>query len=111
MHHVEGTVFLDDVPRILAIDGYRMEIVPEGLLLLIFNDDRPGVIGLVGTLFGDHQINIADMALSRRAKTALMLLKIDGEVPQVVIEKLKNAEAILSVRTVQLAPLRKEEAK
>ncbi|HKQ49461.1 MAG TPA: phosphoglycerate dehydrogenase [Phycisphaerae bacterium] len=109
VHHVEGAVFLDGVPRILAIDGYRMEMVPEGLLVLIFNDDRPGVIGLVGTLFGDHQINIADMALSRRARTALMLLKIDGAVPEAVLEELKNAAPILSVRTVQLAALRKEE--
>jgi D-3-phosphoglycerate dehydrogenase len=110
VHHVEGTVFLDGVPRILAIDGYRMEMVPEGLLVLIFNDDRPGVIGLVGTLFGNHQINIANMTLSRRAQTALMLLKIDGAVPESVLDELKRAEPILSVRTVQLPPLRKEEA-
>ncbi len=110
VHHVEGTVFLDGVPRILAIDGYRMEMVPEGLLVLIFNDDRPGVIGLVGTLFGNHQINIADLTLSRRAKTALMLLKIDGTVPPNVLDELKQSDAILSVRTVPLPPLRKEGA-
>lgn len=110
VHQVEGTVFLDGIPRILAIDGYRMEMVPEGLLVLIFNDDRPGVIGLVGTLFGNHQINIAGLTLSRRAKTALMLLKSDGTVPANVLDELKQSDAILSVRTVQLPPLRKEEA-
>jgi D-3-phosphoglycerate dehydrogenase len=102
---VEGAVFLDGRPRILAIDGYRMEMVPEGLLVLIFNDDRPGVIGLVGTLFGDHHINIADLFLSRRDKTALMCLKIDGWVPENLIEQLRRSPAILSVRTVTLPAL------
>jgi D-3-phosphoglycerate dehydrogenase len=104
-HAVEGAVFVDGRPRVLAIDGYHMEITPEGLLVLIFNDDRPGVIGLVGTLLGDRGINIADMVLSRRAKTALMLLKIDGEAPGEVLEALRGAEPILSVRAVRLPPL------
>lgn len=104
-HLVEGAVFLDGRPRILAIDGYRMEMVPDGLVVLIFNDDRPGVIGVVGTLFGDHHINIADMFLSRRDKTALMCLKIDGQVPDSLVEQLRHSPAILSVRTIRLPPL------
>lgn len=101
-HEVEGAVFSDARPRILAIDGYRMEMVPEARLVLIFNDDRPGVIGLVGTVFGDHRVNIADMALSRRGETALMVLKIDGDVPGAALDALRAAEPILSVRMVQL---------
>jgi D-3-phosphoglycerate dehydrogenase len=104
-HSVEGAVFADGRPRILAIDGYRMEMVPEGLLVLIFNDDRPGVIGLVGTLFGDHHINIADLFLSRRAKTALMSLKIDGTVPDALLDQLRGSPSILSVRAVPLPAL------
>ncbi|RIK67328.1 MAG: phosphoglycerate dehydrogenase [Planctomycetota bacterium] len=104
-HSVEGAVFQDGLPRILGIDGYRMEMVPEGLLLLIFNDDQPGVIGLVGTLMGTHRINIADMTLSRRARTALMLLKIDGGVPEAVMDELRGkSPPILSVRAVTLPP-------
>ncbi|MBK8268144.1 MAG: phosphoglycerate dehydrogenase [Planctomycetes bacterium] len=101
-HEVQGAVFLDNRPRILAIDGYRMEMVPEGCLVMIFNDDRPGVIGTVGTLFGERGINIADMMLSRRDKTALMVIKSDGNVPDVVTEELKKSSAILSVRVVSL---------
>ncbi len=104
-HQVEGAVFQDARPRILAIDGYRMEMVPEGRLVMIFNDDRPGVIGLVGHLFGDHQINIADLFLSRQEKTALMVLKCDADVPDNVLQELRQAEPILSVRTVRLPPL------
>lgn len=104
-HTVEGAVFQDGYPRILGVDGYRMEMIPDGLLVLIFNDDRPGVIGLVGTLLGNHRINIADMFLSRRAKTALMVLKIDGTVPDPVLDELRSSPAILSVRTVTLPAL------
>lgn len=102
-HTVDGAVFQDGLPRVLAIDGYRMEIVPDGLLVLIVNDDQPGVIGLVGTLFGRRRINIADMTLSRRARTALMVLKIDGQVGDEVLDELRAASpSILSVRTVTL---------
>lgn len=104
-HEVEGAVFNDGRPRVLAIDGYRMEMVPDGHLVLIFNDDRPGVIGLVGTLFGDHELNIADLFLSRREKTALMVLKSDDNVPEAVLEELRQASPILSVRTVKLSSL------
>jgi D-3-phosphoglycerate dehydrogenase len=102
-HSIEGAVFQDGLPRILAIDGYRMEMQPDSLLVLIFNDDRPGVIGLVGTIFGQHEINIADMFLSRRDGTALMVLKIDGAVGGDVMDELRRqSPPILSIRTVSL---------
>ena len=104
-HEVEGTVFLDRRPRVLAIDGYRMEMVPEGQLVLIFNDDRPGVIGTVGTLFGDHGVNIADMFLSRRDTTALMVIKSDADASEAVLDELRQSSAILSVHSVRLPSL------
>ncbi|HWL92572.1 MAG TPA: NAD(P)-dependent oxidoreductase, partial [Phycisphaerae bacterium] len=104
-HEVQGAVFIDNRPRILGIDGYRMEMVPEGCLVMIFNDDRPGVIGTVGTLFGEHNINIADMMLSRREKTALMVIKSDADIPEALLNALKQSSAILSVRTMMMPPL------
>ncbi len=104
-HHVEGAVFADGRPRILAIDDYRMELVPEKQLVLIFNDDRPGVIGLVGNLFGDRGINIADMTLSRRDNKALMLLKLDQQPDDAILTQLRNEDNILSVQTVLLPSL------
>ena len=105
-HHVEGTVFTDDRPRVLSIDGYRMEIVPERSMVLIFNDDRPGVIGLVGQAFGNAGINIADMALSRRGQTALMLLKLDEPMPAALRDSLAAQNPpVLSVRSVSLPPV------
>ncbi len=104
-HEIEGTVSQDGRPRILSIDQYRMEMVPERVLVLIFNDDRPGVVGLVGTVMGQHNVNIADMTLSRRDRTALMLAKLDQEPDESVLEQLRAAEPILSIRTVLLPPL------
>ena len=106
-HEIEGTVFGDGRPRVLAIDGYRMELVPERSMALIFNDDRPGVIGLVGQAFGQAGINIADMALSRRGKTALMVLKLDAPLPDSLRAVLRQTNPpILSLQTISLPPWR-----
>ena len=105
-HRIEGTVFDDGKPRVLGIDGYRMDLVPEQTITLIFNDDRPGVIGLVGQRVGEAGINIADMTLSRRGKTALMVLKLDVPLPESLGDSLRNENPpILSVRSVTLPPV------
>ncbi|MEE8170993.1 MAG: phosphoglycerate dehydrogenase [Phycisphaerae bacterium] len=103
-HAVEATVFVDGLPRLLAIDGYRMNIEAAGAVVLIVNDDRPGVIGLVGTVFGDHGVNIADMALSRLARTALMVLRLDAPPPPECLAALDAHDAILSIHAAQLPP-------
>jgi D-3-phosphoglycerate dehydrogenase len=103
---IEGTVLADGKPRVRSIDGYRMELIPERSMVLIFNDDRPGVIGLVGQAFGSAGINIADMALSRRGKTALMVLKLDGPMPDSLRAGLSAMNPpILSIRTFNLPPV------
>ncbi len=105
-HEIEGTMWADGKPRVLSIDGYRMEIVPERYMALIFNNDQPGVIGLVGQTLGDAGVNIADMALSRQGKTALMVLKLDEPMPEPVRESLRlKKPPILSVQTVSLPPM------
>ena len=105
-HEITGEVFVDGLPRIMSINGYQMNLVPEGEMVLIFNNDEPGVIGLVGTIFGRHGINIADMTLSRQARTALMVLKIDTPAGQEVLDELKAQQPlILKVLPVALPPL------
>ncbi len=105
-HDIVGTVFDDHKPRVLAIDGYRMEIVPEQTMVLIFNDDKPGVIGLVGQRVGEAGVNIADMALSRRGKTALMVLKLDAPMTDELRDSLRSeSPPILSVRSTTLPPI------
>lgn len=102
-HRIEGSVSPDGLPTIFEIDGYRMQMVPEGVMILQFNDDQPGVIGLVGTLFGAYKVNIADLTLSRHENRALMVFKIDAPPPKQVIEQLrKSSPPIRFVATAEL---------
>jgi D-3-phosphoglycerate dehydrogenase len=104
-HRVEGTVFVDGLPRVLAVDDYAMNLVPAGPMLLIFNDDRPGVIGFVGTTLGNEGINVADMALSRHAGRALMTLRLDTAPPPAAVSALAAGASILRVHAAALPPM------
>ena len=72
-------------------------------MLLLQNEDRPGMIGLVGSVFGEAKVNIADMTISRRDSTALMLLKLDGEPGAKVLETITSKPGILKAAAVKLA--------
>ena len=76
-----GTIFGNKFPRIIAIDGYRMEMKPEGHVVVIFNEDKPGVVGKYGSIFGDNSINIADMTFSRKMKKGLAVVGINLDQP------------------------------
>ncbi|HTW94748.1 MAG TPA: phosphoglycerate dehydrogenase, partial [Tepidisphaeraceae bacterium] len=83
-HRILGTVYADGLPRILRVDNFAMDMIPEGQMVLVVNQDMPGVIGMVGTSFGDAGVNIADMVISREkhpdgSATAFMVIKTDSE--------------------------------
>ena len=104
---IVGRVYDDLQPRIVEINGYHMDMVPEGDMLLLQNEDRPGMIGVVGSEFGSAAVNIADMSISRRADTggvftALMVLKIDAAAPDDLLSRLKARPGILKVAYVRL---------
>jgi D-3-phosphoglycerate dehydrogenase / 2-oxoglutarate reductase len=106
-HRIIGTVYADGLPRILRIDGFSMDMIPEGQMVMIVNQDQPGVIGLVGSSFGDAQVNIADMVISREqhadgSATALMVIKTDSEAPAALINRLRARPNIIRVKTVSL---------
>ncbi len=101
---VAGTV-LGDQPRIVAIDGYPIEIRPEGTMLICTNYDRPGAIGKVGTVLGDAGVNISAMQLSRVGEDGLAMfaLTLDQVPPEPVLELLRDLrDVIQSLRTVRL---------
>ena len=85
--------------RIVEIDGHDFDVPPAEHMLVITNDDRPGVIGTVGVVLGDAGVNIADMDVGRikSAGTAVMLLSTTAEVPAEVVDALRLAPGILSV--------------
>lgn len=110
-HRVEGAIYGDGLPRITYLDGYSMDMVPAGHMVLLTNADEPGRIGLVGKLFGDAGVNIAEMVIGRRAvqggvaptkQIAMMILKLDAAPTDRLIESLGAASGILGVASVNL---------
>jgi D-3-phosphoglycerate dehydrogenase / 2-oxoglutarate reductase len=75
----EGTVFEPDSPRLTSVRGVNVEAPLSGTLLIIANDDQPGVIGEVGTILGRHGVNIASFALGRGADGAVGVVNVDEE--------------------------------
>jgi D-3-phosphoglycerate dehydrogenase len=99
---ISGTIFSEDVSRIIELNGFTMEIEPHGKMILFSNSDVPGVIGQVGKILGDHNINIADFRLGRHDKGALAVILVDENVDQNVLEELAALEAARSVSYAQI---------
>ena len=104
---IVGRVYEDLKPRVVEINGYHMDMTPDGTMVLLQNEDLPGMIGQVGSAFGVAKVNIADMTISRRATgggtpTALMTLKVDGQPPAELIEKMNSTAGVLKVAVVKL---------
>jgi D-3-phosphoglycerate dehydrogenase len=91
-------------PRIVRLLGQPVEIVPEGVLLLLNNKDKPGMVGYLGSLLGGHGVNIASMSLNRdeAGGQALTVLNLDSVPPFAVLEKLQSDPNISNVRVVNL---------
>jgi D-3-phosphoglycerate dehydrogenase / 2-oxoglutarate reductase len=88
--------------RIVMIDEHVFDVPPAANMLMVKNDDRPGVIGTVGTLLGNAGVNIADMDVGRAAEpgTAVMLIAPTASVPADVLAALRSAPGIISVNTL-----------
>jgi D-3-phosphoglycerate dehydrogenase len=101
---VAGTLFHRREPRFVAIDGYPLEALPQGYMLVFANQDVPGVIGRIGTLCGRHGINIAGMQLGRerRGGRAVSVLNLDDPMPPGVLEELRAMPDIVFARLVRL---------
>ncbi len=101
---ITGTVFGKESLRIVRIDEFYVEIIPQGYLLFILNMDKPGVIGNIGTILGKKNINIGGMSLGRESPggKALTVLNIDQKVSKEVLEELKSLDNVLDVRFLEL---------
>ena len=100
-----GTLFAGEDPRIVRLDGYRVDAIPHGRMLVARNYDRPGVIGFIGTVLGDNDINIAGMFNARRAPgedAALTVYNLDDPIPQSVRDQLLADERITEVKYITL---------
>lgn len=104
---VSGTVFDGMSPRLVSLDNCELEIRPEGRLLLIENNDKPGVIAAIGTILAEANINIGDFRLGRRMgkSEAVALVSVDSEPSQQVLATLEALENVTTVRFVVLESL------
>ena len=104
----EGTALADTPPRLLRVDGMSLEAPLEGTLLLLRNRDVPGAIGMIGTLIGKQNLNIATYALGRREAVrgaeAISVVRLDGDVSDSVLTPLRELEAITEARLIRLRP-------
>jgi D-3-phosphoglycerate dehydrogenase len=100
---VAGT-FFGSTPRIVKINDRHVEAKPEGALLVLENSDRPGIVGLIGTLMGTHKVNIASMSLSRNeiGGRALTVLNLDTAPSEAVLKEMLAVEDIHSAKVIQL---------
>ncbi len=119
-HRARAAVLHSRYPRLLDLDGFRVEAPLEGHLTVLRNRDVPGVIGQVGTVLGKNQINIANFALGRSEASAssaaattssgaasaraeaMALVQTDQPVTQAALDELKRISAVISLRTVQI---------
>jgi len=91
-------------PRIVRINNHPVDIVPEGVLFLMTNKDRPGIVGYLGTLMAKHHVNIASMSLNRDVAggRALTVLNLDSAPPAAAMAELARDPDISNVHVVQL---------
>lgn len=100
---IEGTVVLGE-PRVMRIDGLRMDLVPNGSFLMLYHRDRPGLIGEIGQLLGQANVNIAEMQVGRDAPRgrALTAVRVDDPVAPDLAAKLRLIEGVESLHQVEL---------
>jgi len=100
---IAGTVF-DGQPRIVRMRDLDMEFTPEGYILVLSYEDRPGVVGKIGSLLGRHNVNIAAMQVGRRAKRgrAIVVLSLDEDLTADQLDELRAAVEADFVRLVRL---------
>lgn len=101
---VTGSVFGGTLPRIIEIDGFNIEMTPQGSVLVIFNDDKPGVIGAVGTVCGKHNINICTMGVGQKLaeQKAMLAVSLDKEPEPKVVEELGRLDFVNEIYVCKL---------
>jgi D-3-phosphoglycerate dehydrogenase len=99
-----GGAFFGATPRIVNINSRPVEARPHGVVLVLENTDRPGIVGRVGTLLGEHGVNIATMSLSRNEAggTALTVLNLDTAPSEQLLRDIRASEDVQSAQVIQL---------
>jgi len=101
---VWGTLSGNNQPRIVRINDVYVEAVPDDYMLFINNNDKPGLIGALGTILAEANINIAGISLGREAQDgiAVSVVNVDSEVPEKIIERLKGTKDVLYIKQLKV---------
>jgi D-3-phosphoglycerate dehydrogenase len=101
---IVATLFNHNEPRLVQVDGYHVDVRPEGIMLVMSNHDRPGFIGRVGTILGEHDINISAWRYGRDHPygLALCFIGVDSDVPDSVLNTLRGFEPVIWLKKVRL---------
>jgi D-3-phosphoglycerate dehydrogenase len=98
-----GTVFNDNIGRVIFIDNFYFDVVPKGIFLYFNNYDRPGVIGKVGTILGNHNINIAGFELSRQKQgQAIAFVSVDNPIDSEILKEILKIDGMIDAKVLEL---------
>jgi len=99
-----GTLSSNKQPRIVKINNVYVETVPQGHMLFINNNDKPGIVGAIGTLLAAENINIAGITLGRENQqgVAVSVVNVDSQIPDSLIEKLRKTKNILFAKAIKV---------
>nr|WP_155668932.1 phosphoglycerate dehydrogenase [Ornithinibacillus caprae] len=102
--NISGTLLNGLGSRIVKVDNYRVDVIPKGHIVFIHHNDQPGVIGRMGSLLAEYQINIATMQVDRSdmGGDAIMVLKIDKHLENDELKALKDLDEIKDVKAIDL---------
>lgn len=103
---VSGTAYGPNLLRIIDLNGYEVTFSPAGTLLITMHEDRPGMIGHIGTLIGQHRVNIGGMDLGRKHEggLALMVMSVDDPIGEALLTQIRDLDSIRAAHVVVLAP-------
>lgn len=103
---IAGTLLGSNMPRLIQLNGYRLEAFLDGTLLVFLHRDVPGIIGRVGTIFGDHHVNIAQMTVGRESMeaggNAIGVLNVDSTPSESAVQAIADHPDIHTARVIQL---------
>ena len=106
INRITGSLFADQLPRIVRLNEFKFDVQPSHSVLFIHNEDQPGVVGILGTILGKNKINIAEMSLGRVRKgkkmLAMTVINTDNEVSKEVLAEIKKFKPILDAKAVKL---------
>jgi len=107
-HKAAGTLFGQNMPRLVQMGEFRLDAFLDGVLLVFTHHDVPGIIGKVGTIFGAHKVNIAQMAVGRASHRpggeAIGILNLDTRPPAAALDEVASHPDITSVSIIELPP-------